>query len=135
MDTHNTDVPKPEAATGKKRGRKPVGDKPMTSAERMRRLREKMRAEGAKDFMVTVGPYHMVWVKHLAEQQGINDAAALRMVLDNAMDYFAAFMTTFSAMKVAGATPEECDDFAKAHWPISPPQMPEILARMIEAAE
>lgn len=134
MDTNDTDTQTPQVA-GKKRGRKPVGGKPMTSAERMRRMREKTRSEGGKDFLLTASPYHMVWVKHLAEQQGIDDATALRMVLDNAMDYFVGCMMTLSAMKVAGASKDECDDFARTHWPLSPPKMPEVLARAIEAAE
>lgn len=134
METNDTDTPTPQVA-GKKRGRKSVGDKPMTSTERMRRMREKTRTEGAKDFLLTVGSYHMVWVKHLAEQQAISDAAALRMVLDNALDYFAGCMMALSTMKVTGTPKEDCDDFARAYWPLSAPKLPEALARAIEAAE
>jgi hypothetical protein len=107
----------------------------MTPAEAKRRSREKMRAEGAKDYLLTVGQHHLVWIKHLAEQQGISEAAALRVVLDNALDYFCSFSASLAAMKVAGASPEECDSFVKTYWPLPPPKMPEILVKAIEAAE
>ena len=135
MNTKNTETSPDQAMVAKKRGRKPVGDKPMTSAERMKRLREKMRADGGKDFVMTVSPHHMVWIRHFAEQQGVSEAVALRLVLDNALDYFASYSMCLAGMKVAGASWEECDQFSKTFWPLNPPVMPEVLSKAIEAAE
>lgn len=100
----------------------------MTPAERQRRRREKMRAAGAKDFVMMVGPRHLVWVKRLAEKQGISEAAALHQIVDNALDYFDSVMMCHDAMLLKGASQENCTEFLLKHWPLPPPPMPEILA-------
>lgn len=135
MTTKNANTAPDQAVAAKKRGRKPVGDKPMTSAERMKRLRDKMRAEGGKDFVMTLSPHHMVWIRHFAEQQGVSEAVALRLVLDNALDYFASYSMCLAGMKVTGASREECDQFSKRFWPLNPPAMPDALVRAVEAAQ
>lgn len=125
MNEQNTPTPK-------KRGPKPKGEAPMTPAERQRRRREQMRAAGAKDFVMTVGPRHLVWIKHLADQQGISEAAALHQIVDNALDYFDSVMMCQQAMLLKGAPQEECSNFLMEHWPLPPPPMPEILASAID---
>lgn len=122
------------ADTPKKRGRKPLGDRPMTQAEAKRRSREKMRAAGAKDYLMTVGPRHLIWVKRLAEKQGISEAAALHMVLDNALDYFSTVMACHDGMLLLGATQEECSRYSLEHWPLAAPPVPEELRLAIDAA-
>lgn len=103
----------------------------MTPAERQRRRREQMRAAGAKDFVMTVGPRHLVWVKHLAEKQGVSEAAALHHLVDNALDYFDSVMMFHEAMLLKGTPQEECSNFLTEHWPLPPPQMPAILISAI----
>src|SRR5690349_8392067 len=39
----------------KKRGRKPVGDRPMSGAERMRRVRQRLRDAGYREYGVRIG--------------------------------------------------------------------------------
>jgi hypothetical protein len=122
------------ADTPKKRGRKPLGDRPMTQAEAKRRSREKMRAAGAKDYLVTVGPRHLIWIKRLAEKQGISEAAALHMVLDNALHYFSTVMACHDGMLLLGMSQEECSRYALEHWPLAAPPVPEELRQAIDAA-
>ena len=118
----------------KKRGRKPIGERAMTPAEAKRRSREKMRAAGAKDYLMTVGPHHLTSIKHLAEKHGISEASALFMVLDNALDYFTSVMACHDGMLLIGMPQDECSRFVLDHWPLSAPPMPDKLARAIEAA-
>ena len=120
--------------TPKKRGRKPLGDRPMTQAEAKRRSREKMRAAGVKDYLMTVGPSHLIWIKRLAEQHDISEAAALHMVLDNALDYFSTVMMCHLGMHVLGSSQEECSRYVLAHWPLATPPVPEALRQPIDAA-
>lgn len=118
----------------KKRGRKPLGDRPMTQAEAKRRSREKMRAAGAKEYLMMVGPDHLIWVKRLAEKQGIREAAALHMVLDNALDYFSTVMACHDGMLLIGVSQEECSRYSLEHWPLVAPPVPEKLRQAIDAA-
>lgn len=105
----------------------------MTPAERQRRRREQMRAGGAKDFQLTIGPRHLIWIRRLAEKQGISDVAALHDVVDNALDYFSTVMMCHDALLLKGASQEESARFFLDNWPLPAPPMPELLARAIDA--
>ncbi|MBS1191384.1 MAG: hypothetical protein H6R10_3176 [Rhodocyclaceae bacterium] len=91
-------------------------------------MSEQMRAAGAKGYLMTVGPCHLVWLRRLAEKQGISEAAAMYEVIDNALDHFGSVMMCHDAMLLKGASQEECTKFVLEHWPLPPPPMPEILA-------
>lgn len=118
----------------KKRGRKPLGDRPMTQAEAKRRSREKMRAAGAKNYLMAIGPRHLIWIKRLAEKDGVSETAALQMVVENALDYFGLVMACRDGMLLTGASPEECSRYVLQHWPLAAPPIPEELRQAFDAA-
>lgn len=117
----------------KKRGPKPIGEAPMTPAERQRRRREQMRAHGAKDFVMTVGPSHLVWVERLAETQQISTAAALHVIVENALDFYRTLMVSRDLMALQGVPMEECTQFVFDHWPLQPPKKCEELLQALNA--
>lgn len=123
MNAQNTSPPLAEEVAGKKRGRKPIGDKPMSGAERQRRSKERRRPEGpTKSFMVTVEGLHLEHIEKLAEAEGISASAAFRSIAEPALDRFVGVMRRASRLLDNGRSEDECLAFIKAHlFPQLPP--------------
>lgn len=94
-------------ATPKKRGPKPIGDAPMTAAERQRRRREQMRAGGSKSFLLEIDGLHLQHIEELAQSQGITTAAALRQIVSASLDRYVGVMRRAERMVESGASDEE----------------------------
>jgi len=101
--------------SSKKRGPKPIGDAPMTGAERQRRRREQLRAGGAKGFLLELEGLHLQYVEALAQSQNISTAAALRLLLDRALDQFVGVMRRSERMLDNGASDEKNAKFVRDH--------------------
>lgn len=64
----------------KKRGRKPIGDAPMTAAERKRRQREMMTAAGIRTINVKLTEYTAGILKRFCEMSGFSESDHLSIV-------------------------------------------------------
>lgn len=107
-------------------GRPLNGDAPMTSAERMRRTRERRQATGAKEFQMRVQGAHLIYVEQLAKHNDVSTGAALRMLLEPALDRYVGVMRRCARMKENGATDDQVAAFMHTHLMPELPPMPEI---------
>lgn len=108
--------------TSKKLGRKPIGAQTMTPAERQRRYREKLRETGGKDFLLTLGGLHLQHIEAFASAHGLTHSAALRMLIEPALDRYVGVMARTQRMSENGASAEACEQFVRDHlYPELPP--------------
>ena len=105
----------------------------MTPAERQRRRREQMRAGGAKDFVLTVEGLHLEHVEALAQADGISTAAALRLVLINALDRYVGVMRRSQRMLENGVSDEVRMKFIREYLSPELPPMPKKLNQSSDA--
>jgi hypothetical protein len=118
---------KKDAATKPaKIGRPLTGDAPMTSAERVRRTRERKQASGIKEFQLQVQGLHLQYVEQMAVRIETSTSAALRMLLEPALDRYVAVMQRCERMFANGATNEQVAQFLHTYWMPELPPMPEI---------
>jgi hypothetical protein len=108
-----------------KRGRKPLGDGPMSAAERKRRSREQLRASGVKEFSLKLQGLHLEYVENAAALRGSNTAEVLRDILENALDRFVGVTKRCERLLDNGATDEEAAAFMNTHLMPPLPSMPE----------
>lgn len=106
-------------------GRPTAGDAPMTSAERMRRTRERRQASGAKEFQMQVQGMHLAYVEQLALRGNVSTGVALRMLLEPALDRYVCVMQRCERMKENGATDEQVAVFIHTYLMPELPPMPE----------
>lgn len=108
--------------TSAKRGRKPFGSAPMTTAERKRRSREQLRAAGGKDFFMRVEGIHLEYVEALAQSGNISTAQALRQLMEPSLDRYVGIMRRSERMRANGASDEVIAAFINSHlFPTLPP--------------
>ncbi|HJV82465.1 hypothetical protein [Noviherbaspirillum sp.] len=106
----------------RKRGPKPLGDRPMTVAERKRRSREQIRATGAKEFLVRVEGLHLARLEKMAESVNVTVADAFRQIMDPMLDRFAGIMARCERMSDNGASDQAIAEFMRNHlFPPLPP--------------
>lgn len=98
-----------------KRGPKPIGTAPMTSAERKRRSREQIRATGAKDFILRVEGPHLQVLESFAEGNNMSVSEALRQLMEPTLDRFAGIVRRCNRMTENGAPDEAVAAFMQAH--------------------
>jgi hypothetical protein len=111
-----------------KRGRKPLGDGPMSAAERKRRSREQLRASGVREFSLKLEGLHLEYVENAAALRGSNTAEVLRDILESALDRFVGVTRRCERMLVNGATDEEAAAFMNTHLMPPLPPMPGLDA-------
>lgn len=68
-----------------KAGRKSLGDRPLTNAERVRAYRERMALKGTEEFNVKVEKAEMKALKRIAKERGLSYTAALEQVIKEAL--------------------------------------------------
>jgi len=106
----------------KKRGRKPLGEIPMTANERKQRSREQFRASGAKEFLVRVEGSNLLALETLAEGGNESVAEAFRHLMERSLDHLAGNIRRYTRMIENGVSEEEAATFMKAHlFPSLPP--------------
>ena len=113
-----------ETNTRSKAGRKPLGDAAMSAAERKRRSRERQEATGTKSFQLQVQGMHLQYVEALAATQDISASAALRHILESALDRYVGVVRRCEAMQANGATEADAADFLNTYWMPPLPPMP-----------
>lgn len=98
----------------------------MSAAERKRRSRERRQAIGVKEFQLQVQGMHLAYVEQLAEHNEVSASAALRMLLEPALDRYVGVMRRCERMKENGATEEQVAAFMHTYLMPELPAMPEI---------
>lgn len=105
-----------------RRGRKPLGQKAMTDAERKRRSRELGRSSGEREFLVKVKGLHLDYVEALAKMQQSSTANALKQIADAALDRYVGVMRRSEVMLENGVDESQVDQFIFKHlFPELPP--------------
>lgn len=117
-----------EKANSARRGRKPLGEGPMSAAERKRRSREQSRASGVREFSLKLQGLHLDYVENAAALRGSSTAEVLRSILENALDRFVGVTKRCERLLDNGATDEEAAAFMNAHLMPPLPPMPELDA-------
>lgn len=111
-----------------KRGRKPLGEGPMSAAERKRRSREQLRASGVREFSLKLQGLHLEYVENASALRGSSTAEVLRDILENALDRFVGVTKRCERLLDNGATDEEAAAFMHTHLMPPLPPMPELDA-------
>lgn len=109
-----------------KRGRKLLGDIAMSAAERKRRSRERQQATGVKEFQLQVQGMHLQYVEQMATRLESSTSAALRLILEAALDRYVGIVRRCERMIANGATDEQVAQFMHTYWMPELPPMPEI---------
>lgn len=122
---HDMTIEKDNSA---KRGRKPLGEGPMSAAERKRRSREQLRASGAREFSLKLQGLHLEYVEKAAALRGLSTAAVLRDILENALDRFVGVTKRCERLLDNGATDEEAAAFMNTYLTPALPPMPGLNA-------
>lgn len=105
-----------------RRGRKPLGQKAMTDAERKRRSRELGRSGGEREFLVKVKGLHLDYVEALAKIQQISAANALKHIAEAALDRYVGVMRRSELMLENGVDEYLVNQFISKHlFPALPP--------------
>lgn len=99
----------------------------MTPAERQHRRRQQLRAGGAKDFLLKVEGLHLEYVEALAQAEGVSTAAALHLVVMNALDRYVGVMRRSQRMLENGVPDEIRMKFISDHLFPELPPMPDKL--------
>ena len=97
----------------------------MSAAERKRRSRERQQAVGTKAFQMQVQGLHLQAVELTAARMNVSAGAALRMILEPALDRYTGLMSRCIRMIENGATDQELAQFMDTHWMPELPPMPE----------
>ncbi len=96
-----------------KRGRKPLGDVPMTPAERQRRRRELLRTEGDKHYLLRLNGLHQDSVEKLANVEGISGTKALQRIVEVSLDRFVGVMERCERLREMGASDADIEAFVQ----------------------
>lgn len=115
------------------RGRKPLGDKPMTAAERMKRREEKLKEEGVRTFRMRVAPLHMEWIEQVSAQNGMAVSAVLGDVLERALDRYTGVMARAKFLEVDCGNVEAANDFVSAQLIPALPSIEQLAAQFAPA--
>lgn len=108
-----------------KRGRKAIGDTPMSTAERKRRSRDQLRAAGGREFLVQAQGMHLEYIEALAQIDNVSPADALRGIVESALDRHLGVMHRCARMRENGASDEEITQFVVSNLMPELPPMPE----------
>lgn len=95
----------------------------MTPAERQRRRRELLRAEGDRHYLLRLNQLHQDWVDMLAEAGGISGTAALQTIVEVSLDRYVGVMHRCERLREMGASEEAIEAFMQAHFL---PPLPDI---------
>lgn len=93
---------------GAKRGRKPLGDAPMTAAERKRASRAKLAADPTKaEFMVTLAGGTLAFVDQMAQHNNVSRSRVVQEILDMAIALVRDTVVQAGKMLDGGASIDE----------------------------
>lgn len=104
-----------------KRGRKPIGDAPMTAAERKRATRARKSAEGRVEFTVGLGGGMLAFIDRMVLASGSSRSQVLFDLLEMAISRIALLEVQAEDMWAKGATDEEVQAFMAESLRSTPP--------------
>jgi non-canonical (house-cleaning) NTP pyrophosphatase len=113
-----------------KRGRKPIGDAPMTAAERKRASRARKAADGRVEFMLGLGGGMLAFVDRMVLASGSSRSQALFDLIEMAISRMALMEVLAEEMWENGATGEEVQAFMSESLRSAPP--PHLVQRYKE---
>ena len=99
-----------------KRGRKPVGNAPMTPAERQRRRRELLRTEGDKHYLLRLNGLHQECVELLAAAEGISGTKVLQTYVEACLNRYAAVVHCCERLRDMGTSDADIEAFMKTYF-------------------
>lgn len=104
-----------------KRGRKPIGDVPMTAAERKRASRAKKAADGRAELMISLGGGMLDFIDRMALAGSSSRAQVVYELLDMAISRTAAVVAQAEQMWADGASDQEVQAFMSDSMRSAPP--------------
>jgi len=104
-----------------KRGRKPIGDAPMTAAERKRASRAKKAAAGRAELMISLGGGMLDFIDRMALAGASSRAQVIYELLDMAISRTAAAVAQAEQMWADGASDQEVQAFMSESLRSAPP--------------
>jgi hypothetical protein len=81
-------------------GPKPLGDEPMTPAERKRRSRLKLKQDGGKEYQVKINKKQLQAIKHYSKlkQTKTNQNLTIKILLQEALEHISGVMSEVDKM-------------------------------------
>lgn len=110
-----------KSESSSKRGRRPIGDAPMTAAERKRASRARKAAEGHVEFMVGLGGGMLSFIDRMVLASGSSRSQVLFDLLEMAISRMALVEVQADHMWAEGATDEEVQAFMSESLRSAPP--------------
>lgn len=114
----------------RKPGPKPQGDRALTPAQKSRRNREKKRAEGSVEFLVTLARGKLAFIDRLADAAKVSRSKMLEILLDNAILNVATVVVEGERAAQNGLSDNEIRD--EMEQQLSIPLAPELIDRYKE---
>ena len=116
----NTNKPL-DAENAPRRGRKPLGDAPMTHAECQRRYRARKAAEGSAEFTIRIRGGMLDFIDRFAVAGGNSRSQVVEYLLDEAIAKMGNTIAEAEYMFAEGATDEEVQAFMSESLRSAPP--------------
>lgn len=110
-----------KSQSSSKRGRKPIGDAPMTTAERKRASRARKAAEGRVEFMLSLGGGMLKFIDRMVLANGSSRSEVLFELIEMAISRVAWVKVHADQMWADGATDEEVHAFMAVWLKSLPP--------------
>jgi len=79
-------------------GPKPMGDEPMTSAERKRRSRLKLKQDGGKEYQVKINTKQLQAIKHYSKLKQTETNQTIKTLLEEALEHISGVMSEVDKM-------------------------------------
>ena len=98
-----------------KRGPKPLGDRPMTPAERQRKRRDAIREVGGRTFLMEISSKDIKWLEFEAQQTGQSITEILKEVLGLSLHRYGQFFERSMELVRLGASAEMLELFERLH--------------------
>lgn len=99
----------------KKRGRKPLGELPMTAVDRQRKRRQAIKGAGGRTFLMEVGAGNLKWIEAESQRTGEPVADILKKVLGLSLNRYGQVLERMVELAHYGACPETVEAFGKIH--------------------
>jgi len=103
-----------DAENAPKRGRKTLGNAPMTHAERQRRYRARKAAEGSAEFMIRIRGGMLDFIDQFAAAGGNSRSQVVELLLDEAISRMGNAVAEAQYMIAEGASDEAVFEQLKA---------------------
>jgi len=98
---------KPKTGHGDRRGRRPLGARALTAAERVRKSRERLTQRGSIEVSMRIDRKYVEWLDAVARASGQTRSQAIQAVLEAAVERMKATQDRLAEMIEQGASDAE----------------------------